>query len=341
VQVSDLDYALPPECVAQVPAAKRTDARLLLLDRAGGTRRHAYVRELPGILRAGDLLVLNDSRVRPARMRGQRRSGGRLEVLFVAPGGAPSEWEVLVRGRPRVEEHVDFAGVRGQWLEALGDGRWRLRVEVDDVPAWLERRGEIPLPPYIHRNGTASETDDRDRYQTVYARVPGSVAAPTAGLHFTAALLAELAERGVRTACLTLHVGPGTFLPVRSARLEDHRMLPERFIVTEAVAREIGEARQRGGRVVAVGTTTVRALEAAAGPSGLPAPGEGVASLFVTPGFRFRVVDALLTNFHLPRSTLLALVAAFAGWEAIRTAYAEAIESGYRFYSYGDAMLIE
>jgi S-adenosylmethionine:tRNA ribosyltransferase-isomerase len=175
----------------------------------------------------------------------------------------------------------------------------------------------------------------------VYARVSGSVAAPTAGLHFTAALLAELAERGVRSAYLTLHVGPGTFLPVRSARLEDHRMLPERFMVTEAAAREIDEARQRGGRVVAVGTTTVRALEAVAGPSGVVEPGEGVASLFVTPGFRFRVVDALLTNFHLPRSTLLALVAAFAGWDTVRAAYAEAIDAGYRFYSYGDAMLIE
>jgi S-adenosylmethionine:tRNA ribosyltransferase-isomerase len=313
----------------------------LVLARGHGVRRHARVKDLPGLLRAGDLLVMNDSRVLPARMYGQRPSGGRLEVLFAEPAGGAGEWEVLVRGRPKVAEMIDFTEGRGEWREALGDGRWRLWVDVDDVATWLERHGELPLPPYVRRNGRPVGVDDRDRYQTVYARVPGSVAAPTAGLHFTTTLLDEVRARGVRTAYLTLHVGPGTFLPVRSARLEDHRMLPERFALTELAAQEITAARQRGGRVVAVGTTTVRALETAAGPSGLPAPGEGLASLFVTPGYHFRVVDALLTNFHLPRTTLLALVAAFAGWESIRGAYAEAVATGYRFYSYGDAMFIE
>jgi S-adenosylmethionine:tRNA ribosyltransferase-isomerase len=341
VQVSELDYELPSDRIAQVPAAERSDSRLLVLARGHGVRRHARVKDLPGLLRAGDLLVMNDSRVLPARMYGRRPSGGRLEVLFVGPAGGAGEWEVLVRGRPKVAEMIDFTEGRGEWREALGDGRWRLWVDVDDVATWLERHGELPLPPYVRRNGRSVGVDDRDRYQTVYARVPGSVAAPTAGLHFTMALLDEVRARGVRTAYVTLHVGPGTFLPVRSARLEDHRMLPERFALTELAAQEITAARQRGGRVVAVGTTTVRALETAAGPSGLPAPGEGLASLFVTPGYHFRVVDALLTNFHLPRTTLLALVAAFAGWESIRGAYAEAVATGYRFYSYGDAMLIE
>lgn len=341
MRVSELDYELPSDRIAQVPAAVRSDARLLVLDRSRLVRRHARVKELPTLLRAGDLLVMNDSRVIPARMYGRRPSGGRLEVLFVGPTEEAGEWEVLVRGRPQVGETIDFGEGRGRWREALGDGRWRLGVEVNDVVGWLERYGELPLPPYVRRNGSAIGIDDRERYQTVYARVPGSVAAPTAGLHFTTALLDELRQRDVRTTSITLHVGPGTFLPVRSARLEDHRMLPERFTVPEAAAGEIEAAQRGGGRVVAVGTTTVRALEAAAAPTGRVTPGEGLASLFVTPGHHFRVVDVLLTNFHLPRTTLLALVAAFAGWEAVREAYEEAIETGYRFYSYGDAMLIE
>jgi S-adenosylmethionine:tRNA ribosyltransferase-isomerase len=341
VQVSELDYELPPDRIAQTPAPVRSDARLLLVDRRGGARRHAQIKDLPGLLRSGDLLVLNDSRVLPARMSGRRPTGGRLEVLFVAPMGAATEWEVLARGRPRVGESIDFAGVMGRWQEALGDGRWRLAVEVDDVVAWLECCGQIPLPPYVRRNGTSPGIDDGERYQTVYACEPGSVAAPTAGLHFTTDQLAELRERDIRTAFVTLHVGPGTFLPVRSARLEDHAMLPERYTVTDAAAGEIEATRGRGGRIVAVGTTTVRALESAAATPGRPVAGPGRASLFVTPGYRFRVVDALLTNFHLPRTTLLALVSAFAGWETIRSAYEEAIAAGYRFYSYGDAMLIE
>ena len=337
MRLAELDYALPEDLVAQEPAAERAAARLLVLERASGALRHATVAELSGFLAPGDLLVVNDTRVIPARVHGRRPSGGRLEVLFVRP--LDGDWEVLVRGAPRVGEPVHLPEARGEWVAALGDGRWRLRVEcAAPVVAWLERVGDVPLPPYIRRPAGPSPAD-RERYQTVYARVPGAVAAPTAGLHLTPALLDAVRAAGIAVASCTLHVGPGTFLPIRAEMLDGHEMASERYDLPVATVDAIARTRSAGGRVVAVGTTTVRALESAAASDALR-PGGGEAHLFIRPGHRFRVVDALLTNFHLPRSTLLALVAAFAGWATIRAAYDEAVRRRYRFYSFGDAMLI-
>ncbi|MFN8543201.1 MAG: tRNA preQ1(34) S-adenosylmethionine ribosyltransferase-isomerase QueA [Candidatus Binatia bacterium] len=339
MQLFDLDYELPPALIAQEPAVERTAARLLTVRRDGGALGHRRVADLPGELRAGDLLVLNDARVIPARLRARRPSGGRLEVLLVAAVDGGGDWEAIVRGTPRVGETVHFAEGGGEWTAALGDGRWRVRLDVGGaVLDWIERIGEIPLPPYIRRAGGPT-VQDRERYQTVFARAPGAIAAPTAGLHFTPTLLAELARGGVDAVTLTLHVGPGTFLPVRDGDLAHYTMSPERFTLPAATIERIETARAAGGRIVAVGTTTVRALESAAAAGPL-VPGAGEAALFIRPGHEFRLVDALLTNFHLPRTPLLALVAAFAGPERIRVAYGEAVRYGYRFYSYGDAMLI-
>jgi S-adenosylmethionine:tRNA ribosyltransferase-isomerase len=290
------------------------------------------------VLRRGDLLVLNDARVVPARVHGRRPSGGRLELLLLEPAG-DGEWEALVRGSPRVGERAHLPATVGEWTAALGDGRWRLRLGVQgDVLAWLDRVGEVPLPPYIRRPGGPTAAD-RERYQTTFARVPGAVAAPTAGLHFTAALLAAAHDAGIEQATLTLHVGPGTFLPIRGGDLASYRMAPERYELSDVTVARIAAVRAAGGRVVAVGTTTVRALESAA-EDGVLRAGAGAAGLFIQPGHRFRTVDALLTNFHLPRTPLLALVAAFAGWDVLRHAYAEAVRARYRFYSFGDAMLL-
>jgi S-adenosylmethionine:tRNA ribosyltransferase-isomerase len=342
MRLADLDYVLPPELIAQEPAPERTAARLLVVSRATGGLRHARVGELPAELRPGDLLVLNDTRVIPARVHGRRPTGGRLEVLLVRPlaDAGPPEWAAIARGAPRAGEQVHFPGGDGEWLGALGEGRWRLRLRLDEpVLAWLERVGEVPLPPYIRRPDGPTAAD-RVRYQTTYARTPGAVAAPTAGLHLTAPLLDALARAGVEVVPLTLHVGPGTFLPIRVDTLEHHTMEAEPYHVPGPTAAALARARAAGRRVVAVGTTTVRALESAADADGSVAAGPGEASLFIRPGHRFRVVDALLTNFHLPRSTLLALVAAFAGWPRVREAYAEAVRLRYRFYSFGDAMLL-
>lgn len=339
MRVADLDYVLPEELIAQAPAPERTGARLLLLDRASTELRHAHIADLPTYLRSGDLLVLNDTAVIPARVRARRPSGGRLEVLLVRPIDPPQTWEALVRGTPRVGERVHFPSGTGEWVAALGDGRWQVRLLVDEPPlAWLERVGEVPLPPYIRRPD-GPKGGDRERYQTVYARTPGAVAAPTAGLHFTDQLLATLAAGGVEHATLTLHVGLGTFLPLRGETLEELTLLPEHYDLPADTAARIAAVRARGGRVIAVGTTTVRALESAAADGELR-PGSGEATAFITPGHQFRAIDGLITNFHLPRSSLLALVAALAGWAKIRAAYEEAVRLRYRFYSFGDAMLI-
>lgn len=338
MELADLDYALPEELIAQQPAAERTAARLLVLSRAGAATQHRTVRDLGELLSPGDLLVLNDTRVIPARIYGRRPSGGRLELLLVQPVG-DLEWEVVVRGAPRVGERVHLADGIGEFTASLGEGRWHVRLSLGEpVLRWLERCGEVPLPPYIRRAGSPDAADGA-RYQTVFAREPGAVAAPTAGLHFTHDLLARLEAVGVRRATLTLHVGPGTFLPIRGGSLEDFVMLPERYEIPVDTVRAIREVADAGGRVVAVGTTTTRALESAA-LEGPLVPGPGSAAVFIRPGHRFRVVDAMLTNFHLPRSPLLALVAAFAGWERLRAAYEEAVGRRYRFYSFGDAMLI-
>jgi S-adenosylmethionine:tRNA ribosyltransferase-isomerase len=338
------DYVLPADRIAQEPAEPRDAARLLVLDRAGGGARDVHVRDLGAFLGPGDCLVVNDTRVVPARLLGRIAGSERAaEVLLVREldGG---EWEALVRPARHCPEGTRLILADGTARAVVtgrgADGRRRLALEAGGpVADLLSAHGLPPLPPYIRRYRKPGG-EDWARYQTVYARHPGAVAAPTAGLHFTPALLAALAAGGVEVHRLTLHVGPGTFRPVRAARVAEHRMEAERFEIPVATAAALGRARAEGRRVVAVGTTTVRALETAAGADGTVAPGAGWTALTILPGHRFRLVDALLTNFHLPRSSLLLLVAAFAGRERILEAYRHAIAAGYRFYSYGDAMLI-
>jgi S-adenosylmethionine:tRNA ribosyltransferase-isomerase len=338
VLTSDFDYDLPAASIAQ-EAAPRGESRLLALDREGPDR-HAHVADLPRLLRPGDLLVLNDTRVIPARLFG-RRAGwtGKMELLLVERL-SEREWDALVkpgrRAKPGTVIELD-ENLKAEVIAKRDDGRHHLRFS-EPVEPHLERLGHVPLPPYIRRPDTPQ---DRERYQTVYARSPGAVAAPTAGLHFTARLLEEIAAAGIDIARVTLHVGIGTFKPVTAEHIEDHRMERERYEIGPEAAAAIRRARN-GGRVVAVGTTVVRTLESAAWVGGGEVlAGEASTEIFIIPGFRFQVVDVLLTNFHLPCSTLLMLVSAFAGWERILAAYAEAIREGYRFYSYGDAMLVE
>ncbi|HXU44232.1 MAG TPA: tRNA preQ1(34) S-adenosylmethionine ribosyltransferase-isomerase QueA [Thermoanaerobaculia bacterium] len=340
----DFDYELPAAAIAERPAP-RGESRLLVLDREG-TERHSRVRDLPRLLRPGDLAVLNNTRVIPARLFGRSSSrsssagkaGGEVELLLVEKVG-PRTWDALAkpgkRARPGCE--IELAPGLAAEVLALGeDGRRRVRFS-EEIEPHLDRLGHVPLPPYIKRSDDA---DDRERYQTVYARRPGAIAAPTAGLHLSAALLDELRAAGIGLAEVTLHVGIGTFKPVTAELVHEHRMERERWEIPGETARAIAEARRAGGRIVAVGTTVVRTLESAAA-EGEIAAGSGATELFITPGFRFRAVDVLLTNFHLPRSTLLMLVSAFAGRERLLAAYSEAIAAGYRFYSYGDAMLVE
>jgi S-adenosylmethionine:tRNA ribosyltransferase-isomerase len=318
-----------------------------VLDRAADTLRHTSVRELPQLLLAADLLVVNRSKVLPARLLGRLKGGGRAELLLlrdVAAVHGTGAWEAFVRpgrrlrpgDRVQIDERLE-ATIETRAIEPDGRRRVRLVARSEDLEHALERAGQPPLPPYIRRPAAAA---DRHRYQTVFARERGSVAAPTAGLHFSEELLARLARQGVERAEIVLHVGPGTFQPVKVADIERHRVAAEPFEVLPAAAEAVRRARERGGRVVAAGTTVVRTLETAVHEDGALEPGAGETSLVVIPGFRFRVVDALLTNFHLPRSSLLLLVCAFAGRERVLHAYAEAQRLGYRFYSYGDAMLI-
>jgi S-adenosylmethionine:tRNA ribosyltransferase-isomerase len=340
--LSELDYELPEELVAQAPAEPRDASRLLVVRRGGGALRDLRFSDLPDLLLPGDLVVANDSRVLPARLVGRKESGGRVELLLVEPIGEAGSPRWLVMGQAskpiRPGQRLDFGGLVALVERVEGEGFHEVRFdrEADALQAALERVGRVPLPPYIRREPSAR---DRARYQTVLAREAGSVAAPTAGLHLTPGLLDRLAARGVDRATVTLHVGPGTFLPVRAARLEDHRMHAERYAVPPETVRAFGEARARGGRVVAVGTTVVRVLESALAEGGLR-PGPGRTDVFIRPGHRFRSVDALVTNFHLPRSTLLALACAFGGTEPILTAYRAAVGMRYRFFSYGDAMAI-
>jgi S-adenosylmethionine:tRNA ribosyltransferase-isomerase len=337
----DFDYDLPAASIAQEPAP-RGESRLLVLDRQG-PERHSRVSDLPRLLHSDDLLVLNDTRVIPARLYGRSAGGGRMEILLIERV-AEREWDALVKPGRRARPGAMFAigeiaeGLAAEVIDKREDGRHRLRF-TEPIEPHLDRLGHIPLPPYIHRPDTAA---DRERYQTVFARQPGAVAAPTAGLHFTAELLEEIAAAGVEIARVTLHVGIGTFKPVSAERIEEHRMESERYEIVEETAAAIQRARAAGRRVVAVGTTVVRTLESAAlAGDGEVRAGSSATKLFITPGFRFQVVDALLTNFHLPCSTLLMLVSAFAGRERVLAAYEEAIREGYRFYSYGDAMLVE
>jgi S-adenosylmethionine:tRNA ribosyltransferase-isomerase len=341
IDLTAYDYALPPEAIAQAPAPEREAARLLVLDRASAARTHASVADLPRFLRAGDLVVVNATRVLPARLRGAKRSGGRAEALLLGPAAGPGRWRALLRCRGRLREGIALRfgtgpGAFDATVAAIGaDGEVELAIAPDVSPY---RVGEAPLPPYIRRD--AADPGDAERYQTLFARVPGAIAAPTAGLHFGAPLLAALEQAGVERAEVVLHVGVGTFRPLRDADLARGLLHAESYELPEATAEAIERARSRGGRVVAVGTTTTRVLEHAAAAGGRVRAGRGETELFLRPGARFAVVDALVTNFHLPRSSLLLLVAAFAGREPILDAYREAIGLGYRFYSYGDAMLI-
>jgi S-adenosylmethionine:tRNA ribosyltransferase-isomerase len=342
MDVSEFDFHLPEELIAQSPPPRRADSRLMVLDRETGELEHRRFSDLTEYLRPGDVLVINDTRVRPARLIGMKKeTGGRVEILLLKPLGE-DRWEVLAKPARRLKPGSTILFGNGE-LQAVVEGESgvaggrivRLAYEAEDLEALLERLGEMPLPPYIRKR-----LEDPERYQTVYARAVGSAAAPTAGLHFTPELLEEIRDKGVDIASVTLHVGLGTFRPVTAERVEEHRMHAEYYEVGEAAAERIRSARKRGGRVVAVGTTSVRTLETVAGLHGEIVPAKGWTDIFIYPGYRFRAVDALITNFHLPRSTLLMLVSAFASRRQILAAYEEAVNRRYRFFSFGDAMLI-
>ncbi len=336
-------FELPRDLIAQRPVPRRDESRLLVLARAGEGLEHRSFRDLPRLLGPNDLLVLNDTRVFPARVEVRRRSGGVVRGLLLEVPDRPTFRMMLEGGGRLAAGERLLAGAAGELVltRPLGGGIWQVDAPEEEVRAELQRCGRAPLPPYIRRarGSDPRDSEDRERYQTVYARRVGAVAAPTAGLHFSQEVLDELRARGVQVATVTLHVGPGTFLPVRVLDLAEHRMLAERYEVPPATAEAAAAARARGGRVVAVGTTVVRALEAASCEGTLRA-GAGETDLFIRPPFTFRAVGALLTNFHLPESTLLMLVAAFATRERVLAAYAEAVRRRYRFFSYGDAMFI-
>jgi len=333
----DFHYDLPDELIARHPAARRSDSRLLHLDGRGGAVADLRFTDLPDLLRAGDLLVFNETRVIPARLHGHKATGGKVELLLErVVGGGRALVQLRSSKAPAPDSLVHLPGGRCARVVGREDDFWVLDFGGDPA-AVFEAHGEMPLPPYLRR---AAEESDRERYQTVYARVPGAVAAPTAGLHFDAALLDACARAGVASAQVTLHVGAGTFQPVRVDDLRDHRMHAEFTEVPTATCEAVAACRTRGGRVVAVGTTAVRALESAA-QGGRLTPYTGDTRLFITPGYRFQVVDALITNFHLPESTLLMLVAAFAGPGHVLAAYRHAVAARYRFFSYGDAMFVE
>ena len=342
MKVSEFDYYLPKELIAKFPVEPRDSARLLVLNRRTGELEHRIFKDIVDYLNPGDLLVVNDTKVIPARLFGKLETGGRVEVLLVRQV-EPDVWEVMARPARKLKEGKRV--VFDEELSAVvtgygGEGKRFLRFELAGDRSFmdkLEEIGHVPLPPYIERE---ERPEDREKYQTVFARREGAVAAPTAGLHFTEELLRRLENKGIIIKPVTLHVGPGTFKPVKVENVEDHRMDYETYSVPEETAKAIEETRKRGNRIVAVGTTVVRTLESAAGEDGTVKAGEGRTNLFIYPGYRFKVVDALITNFHLPRSTLIMLVSAFGGKERVLNAYREAVKKGYRFYSYGDAMLI-
>lgn len=337
MKTTDFQFDLPPELIAQHPLAERTASRLLCLDRAGGAVAHRQFSDLPNLLRAGDLMVFNNTRVIPARMFARKESGGKVEILverLISQSCCLAQLRVSKKPPPGTVLILE----NGTRLRVLGrqDGFFVLETERGALTEAMDATGHMPLPPYIQR---PDEAEDRERYQTVYAKQPGAVAAPTAGLHFDQYLLDQIATRGVESVEITLHVGAGTFQPVRVENIEDHRMHAESIEVPTAVCKVVEATRARGGRVVAVGTTAVRSLESAA-QNGAIQPFAGDSRIFIYPGYTFRVVDAMITNFHLPESTLLMLVSAFAGRESILAAYRQAVAQDYRFFSYGDAMFI-
>jgi len=336
MQLSDFDYALPDELIAQFPPEERRASRLLVVDAAEQSLVDRRFSDLPAILNPGDLLVFNDTRVIQARLRGTKETGGLVEILIeriLSPRTALAQ--IRASKSPKAKTRLQFAG--GNTATVAGrDGEFYLLQFGQPLTPYLEEHGEVPLPPYLNR---AADSVDMERYQTVYAKHEGAVAAPTAGLHFDEDMLHETEDMGVRHAYVTLHVGAGTFQPLRKKNIESNRLHTERLLVDEATCRAVERTRKEGGRVIAVGTTSVRALESASVESGLKAV-DGETELFIVPGYRFKSVDAMITNFHLPQSSLLMLVAAFAGTECILDAYRHAIAERYRFFSYGDAMFI-
>ena len=342
MEVKEFDYHLPKELIAKFPAEPRDSSRLLVLNRKTGEIEHRIFRDIVEYLRPGDVLVLNDTKVIPARLFGELPTGGKVELLLIRQV-EPSVWEVMARPARKLKpgKKITFdSELTGEVVGYLGEGRRLVKFHLPEGKKFMEKLeeiGHVPLPPYVEREETP---EDRVKYQTVFARKEGSVAAPTAGLHFTPELLNKLKEKGIIIKTVTLHVGPGTFKPVKVERVEEHQMDYETYSVPEETAAEVKRAKEEGRRVVAVGTTVVRTLESAADEEGFVKAGEGITSLFIYPGYRFKVIDALITNFHLPRSTLLMLVSAFAGKEKVLNAYKEAVKKGYRFYSFGDAMFI-
>jgi S-adenosylmethionine:tRNA ribosyltransferase-isomerase len=345
MELKEFTYELPDSLIAAFPTRERAASRLLVVRRRSGEIIHSAFSELATFLDPGDLLVLNDTKVFPARLRGIKESGGKAEILLLerSPEEGRNLWLAVVDcgKKPHVGNRLLFDdGVTAEVIGDLGRGRFGLEFHHgEDFSSLLQRLGEPPLPPYVRRQ-RALESEDWERYQTIYATHPGAVAAPTAGFHFTEELFVKLAERGIKHALLTLHVGPGTFQPVRNGHIEDHRMEGERYALGAATAEKINHAKKGGHRVVAVGSTSTRTLEWVARKKGRADADEGIARLYIHPGDSFRLTDALITNFHLPGSTPLILVAAFAGLDLVRRAYDEAIKMRYRFYSYGDAMLI-
>lgn len=339
MKTSDFDYELPPELIAQTPLERRDASRLMTLDKATGEVGHRHFYELPSLLRAGDCLVLNDSRVLPARLIGHRESGGAAEILLLTDKGDKT-WECLVRPGRKLREgaRVTFGdgALTAEIAEVLPDGNRLVKFEYEGIfLEVLERLGKMPLPPYIKE-----ELQDRERYQTVYSREVGSAAAPTAGLHFTKKLLQEVQDMGVKVCYVTLHVGLGTFRPVGEENLEEHDMHSEYCEISQETADVINETKRNGGRVICVGTTSCRTVESWAGEDGFMKASSGWTNIYIYPGYHFKVMDALVTNFHLPQSTLIMLVSALAGREHVLAAYEEAVRNRYRFFSFGDAMFI-
>jgi S-adenosylmethionine:tRNA ribosyltransferase-isomerase len=337
MQLSEFNFPFDASLIATEPVLPREEARLLALSTRERSVTHHRIADVPKLLSPGDLLVVNDTRVRPARVKGRTPTGRAADILFVK-GVTDRDWEVLMKGTWREGQVIEVAPDARVTVLGRGGGRTVVRIEGSlPVAEWFHKHGCMPLPPYIKRQ---PHQQDREWYQTVFARKEGAIAAPTAGLHFTPALLTQLAMRRVEVAKVTLHVGVGTFKPVTVERIEEHRMEPEFVEVGAETVQAIEDTKRRKGRIVAVGTTVVRALESAVSGSGTLRAYQGDTSLFITPGHRFQIVEALLTNFHLPQTTLLMLVAAFAGTDFLRQAYEEAVRRRYRFYSYGDAMLI-
>jgi len=346
-KLSSYDYSLPKHFIAQVPAPRRTDSKLLVLDRKDGTMKHVRFTDLPNFLDPSDILVINDTKVIPARLFAKRPTGGKVEVFAIRIGENRIHAMCRTRGRLREGEELRFLDRLGRTTDIVGkvgavtpDGLISVELPIDPN-AVLSSHGHVPLPPYIKREGQSFHESDMERYQTVFASKEGSVAAPTAGLHFDHELLNRIKDKGIRVVPITLHIGPGTFKPVKTEDIRLHKVMPEFFYVSEASANEINKALREKRRVVAVGTTVVRTLEHIAKTSdGMIVAGEGLATLTILPGHTFRVVSAMLTNFHIPKSSLLILVCAFASRSLIMKAYEEAKSLCYRFYSYGDAMLI-